>query len=83
MVNILSGLFSRTNARNETARLLEIIGNVRWVVLDSRIEVSKKDNIKIEYCNKNNINLFIIRYDENLIEKLKECLNKYNYFDNF
>ena len=42
-----------------------------------------RDNIKIEYCNKNNINLFIIRYDENLIEKLKECLNKYNYFDNF
>ena len=42
-----------------------------------------RDNIKIEYCNKNNIKLFIIRYDENLIEKLKECLNKYNYFDNF
>lgn len=41
-----------------------------------------RDNIKKNYCRKNNINLFIIKYDENIIEKLEECLKKYNYSDN-
>jgi len=31
----------------------------------------KKDKIKTDYCNKNNINLLRIRYNENIINKLK------------
>lgn len=35
----------------------------------------KRDQIKNEYCKNNNINLLRIKYDENIEEKLFECLN--------
>ena len=35
----------------------------------------KNDKIKIDYCKKNNILLHIIRYDENIEERMKEILN--------
>lgn len=34
----------------------------------------KRDKIKKEYCEKNNINLIVIKYDEDPIEILKELL---------
>lgn len=34
----------------------------------------KRDNIKSDFCKKNNINLLRIRYDENIEKKLFECL---------
>jgi len=35
--------------------------------------VQKNDNIKIKFCKSNKIDLLIIKYDENIIEKLKNC----------
>ena len=35
-----------------------------------------RDNIKNEYCIKNNIKLFRIKYDENIEEKINEILNE-------
>ncbi|MDY0268822.1 hypothetical protein [Trichloromonas sp.] len=37
--------------------------------------IKKRDQIKNEYCKNNNINLLRIKYDENIEEKLFECLN--------
>lgn len=34
----------------------------------------KRDNIKSDFCKKNNINLLRIRYDENIEKKLFKCL---------
>lgn len=39
------------------------------------IERKLRDKIKTEYCQNNNISLIIIRYDENVIEKLSSYFN--------
>lgn len=36
-----------------------------------------RDNVKKEYCQQHNIPLHIIRYDENLEQRLEEILNEY------
>ena len=36
-----------------------------------------RDQLKINYCNENNIPLYIIRYDENITERLQKIINKY------
>ena len=42
---------------------------------ESKYEDSKiKDKMKIDYCRNNNIPLHIIRYDENLVEKINGIL---------
>ena len=38
--------------------------------------IQQNDNIKKLFCENNNINLFIIKYDENIIEKLDDFLEK-------
>jgi hypothetical protein len=38
-------------------------------------ETQKRDKVKKEYCKNNNIKLIIIKFDENVIEKLNELLN--------
>lgn len=35
-----------------------------------------RDKLKLEYCEKNNIELFIIRYDENIEDKMNEFIYK-------
>jgi len=35
------------------------------------------DKIKTDFCQKNNIELLRIKYDENIIEKLKKYLNNH------
>ena len=39
----------------------------------------KRDIMKIDYCNRNNIKLYIIKYDENILEKMDfiKITNKY------
>ena len=40
----------------------------------SFIDSNRRDQIKTEYCDKNKIKLYIIRYDDNVEEKIKEIL---------
>lgn len=37
-------------------------------------EYKLRDKLKMEYCSKNNIPLYIIRYDEKIHERLKEII---------
>ena len=37
----------------------------------------QRDFLKKEYCNKNNIPLHIIKYDEDINESLTKILNQY------
>ena len=41
------------------------------------INVQKNDNIKINFCKLNDINLLIIRFDENILEKLNIFMHPY------
>ena len=45
-----------------------------WGGLIELENTKKRDKIKNEYCNKKNIQLLRIKYDENIIEKLKNYL---------
>ena len=36
-----------------------------------------RDQLKIDYCIKNNISLFIIKYDDDILEKMSEIKEKY------
>jgi len=46
-----------------------------WGGKERLIEQQKKDSIKKEYCNKNNIKLIIVKYNENVSKIIKQ-LNK-------
>lgn len=49
----------------------------RWEDNDVQLKIrQERDKIKNEYCEKNNIRLIRIRYDENLQEKLLQIFNK-------
>lgn len=50
---------------------IEFFGGV-----DGFIEQQERDNLKIKYCKNNNIKLFIIKYDENITERLEEILSE-------
>ena len=39
----------------------------------------KNDNIKVEYCRKNNIQLIIIKYDESIEDRLSILLDNHHY----
>jgi hypothetical protein len=52
-------------------RIIEIFGGETEF---SKIKI--RDNLKIEYCKINNINLLIIKYDENIEEKITNYLNE-------
>ena len=45
-----------------------------WGGEKSFILVQKRDKIKMEYCQNNNIPLITIKYDENIIEKLNQFI---------
>ena len=45
---------------------------------DAFKENQKRDGIKKQYCIDNNINFEVIRYDENLEERMDEILEKYS-----
>jgi len=47
-----------------------------WGGEQGLINRQKKDNIKDNYCNENNITLLRIRYDENIEEKIKHIYGK-------
>lgn len=44
--------------------------------VDNFIEQQKRDNLKMEYCKNNNINLFIIKYNEDIKEKMEEIFSE-------
>lgn len=44
--------------------------------IDAFIEQQKRDNLKKEFCKNKNIELFIIRYDENIEGKMEEILSE-------
>lgn len=39
------------------------------------VDSLKRDNMKIDYCNKNNLTLHIIKHDDDVDEKIKDILN--------
>ena len=44
----------------------------RWEKDDKELKIRKiRDEIKNQYCHKNNIDLLRIKWNENLLEKLK------------
>ena len=48
----------------------------RWEDDEDKLIIrQKRDEIKNEYCDKNNIRLIRIRYDENLLDRLNEIFN--------
>lgn len=44
--------------------------------IDAFIEQQKRDNLKKEFCKNRNIELFIIRYDENIEGRMEEILSE-------
>lgn len=44
--------------------------------IDAFIEQQKRDNLKKEFCKNKNIELFIIRYDENIEGRMEEILSE-------
>jgi hypothetical protein len=50
----------------------EIVEN--WNGIDGLKDRMKKDKIKSDFCIKNKIKLIRIKYDENVVEKLNNCL---------
>jgi hypothetical protein len=47
----------------------------KWGGIDNLIEIKKRDKIKMEYCNMNNIPLIIIKYSDKVLHKLKKLIN--------
>jgi len=47
-----------------------------WGGINNFKEIKKRDQIKKNYCKDNNIPLYIIKYDENIEEKMKEILKQ-------
>lgn len=58
--------------------LIEFNGLQHYEVISDGIEMfeyrQKHDKMKTEYAKKNNINLLVIKYSENIIERLREVL---------
>ena len=44
--------------------------------INNFIAQQKRDYMKLEYCKNNQIPLFIIKYNENIKERLEEILNE-------
>jgi hypothetical protein len=44
LINILSGLLSRADARDITAKFFHILGDIIWVESDGRIKVAEEDD---------------------------------------
>lgn len=42
----------------------------------SLIDTKLRDSIKANYCEKNNIELLVIKYNDNIIEKLNQLIKK-------
>lgn len=53
-----------------------IYKDVGWNTKDKFDERIKRDKIKFDYCQKNNIKLYYITYKDDIEEKLKEILNE-------
>lgn len=50
---------------------IEFFGGV-----DNFMTQKKRDDMKLEYCKNNQIPLFIIKYNENIQERLEEILSE-------
>lgn len=76
------GIFTEENILNY---IIEYNGNQHYEFVEyfhknenRFIESKKRDKIKLEYCDTNNIPLYVIRHDEDIENRINEIINSQN-----
>jgi hypothetical protein len=76
--------FGIYNNNNDLEYVLEYNGLQHYEFIEyfhkthkSFTESQKRDQIKLEYCHRNNIKVHIIRYDDNVEESINKIINNY------
>ena len=76
--------FALFNENNDLIALLECNGRQHYSPVsffggEQQFKIQQQhDTLKIEYCKNNNIPLYIIKYNDNVEEKVIQCLNLLN-----